>query len=266
MGADGEECLPALEVMRQWQWVRFDPDGFPLASGLDLSEVVNRLAMAGLKRPDTKVLALLCLGHLDAVGDYRWKKYQWGKYYSLEDCNAKVAANQWQMLQTIIEEGQRELANHGWPFDGVDLKKLGLENCSSHEWEYGENRFSIALCPPETPIHDSSYFEEWFSASNLEIRFPDASPDAVEIGASLGPVESPSVGRPLAAWWPDFVAEIVAYAVEVGMPEGVGHQGQSVVIKDVCTRLQERNKEEPSRTQIQEAVNAVLRRMRSAGN
>ena len=265
MGMDDEDCQPALEVMRQWQWVRYDPDGFPLTSGLDLSEVVNRLAMAGLKRPHGVILSLLCRGLVDAVGDFKWRKYQWGKYFNLEHYRAKVTANQWQTLQNIIDDEQRELANHGWPFFRVDLEKLGLEDCSSHEWDFGENRFSIAQCPPETPIHDSSYFEEWFSAWNLEIRLAEEPSVALEIGASPGTVEGPPMGRPLANWWPDFVAELVAYSVEVGMPEGIGHQGQSEVIRDVCARLQERGKEEPSRTQIQEAVNAVLRRMRSAG-
>ena len=118
----------------------------------------------------------------------------------------------------------------------------------------------------DTPVHDATYFEEWFSAWNIEIRFPDVDFPVLELPSSHEPIEGPTVGRPLAAWWPDFVAELVAYTVEVGLPPGIGHQGQSEVIKDVCSRLQERGKEEPSRSQIQEAVNAVLRRMRSAGN
>ena len=73
-------------------------------------------------------------------------------------------------------------------------------------------------------------------------------------------------GRPTADWWPDFVAELVAYAKSPGLPPGVAHVGQSQVIKEVCERLAERGKEEPTRTQIQEVVNAVLRRDRLAGN
>jgi len=73
-------------------------------------------------------------------------------------------------------------------------------------------------------------------------------------------------GRSLAEWWPDFVAELVAYTHNPGLPEGIGHQGQSQVINDIGERLAKHGKEEPSRTQVQETVNAVLRRMRSAGN
>ena len=152
------------------------------------------------------------------------------------------------------------------PTAGVVLEKLGLEDCSDYEWNFGDNRFSTALCPPETSVRDKSYFEEWFSAWNIEVRLAEDSPDALTLRPTHEPAAAPPVGRPLAAWWPDFVAELVAYVVEAGLPLGIGHQGQTEVIRDVCARLQERGKEEPSRAQIQEAVNAVLRRMRSAGN
>lgn len=266
MGEDAESYLPALELMRKWQWVRHDPDGYPLTLGLDLSEVVNRLAMQGELSPHKAVLSLLCRGYLIAVGDFTWRKFQWGNFFQREGSCEELAMNQWRTLQTAIEDEQRELAGHGFPFMPVNLEKLGLVDCSGYEWKFGDNRFSTALCPPDTPVRDKSYFEEWFSAWNIEIRLQDKGADGLECGSQQKAVEAAPLGRPLAAWWPDFVAELVAYTVDVGLPPGIGHQGQSEVIKDVCARLQERGKEEPSRSQIQEAINAVLRRMRSAGN
>lgn len=266
MGEDTECFLPVLELMRKWQWVRHDPDGFLLTLGLDLSEVVNRLAMQGERSPHLAVLALLCGGQLIATGDFTWRKFHWGNFFQRENFCEELAMNQWRTLQTAIEDEQRELEVHGFPFIPVNLEKLGLAECSVYEWNFRDNRFSTAMCPPDTPVHDKSYFEEWFSAWNIEIRFPDVDADASECGSPHETVKAAPVGRPFAAWWPDFVAELVAYTVEVGLPPGIGHQGQSEVIKEVCARLQERGKEEPSRSQIQEAVNAVLRRMRSAGN
>lgn len=89
--------------------------------------------------------------------------------------------------------------------------------------------------------------------------------------APLQPISelSPSIvagkGRPRADWWPDFVAELVAYVKEIGLPEGIGHQGQGQVFKEVSDRLAAAGKSPPERTQTQETINAVLRRMRSAG-
>ena len=202
---------------------------------------------------------------MTAVGDFTWRKFQWGNFFQHEDVSEELGIHQWRTLQTAIEDEQRELAGHGFPFLPVNLEKLGLADCSVYEWKFGENRFSIALCPPDTLVSDKSYFEEWFSAWNLEVRLSDNGADGLGPVLQQEAVEAVPQGRPLAAWWPDFVAELVAYTVETGLPPGIGHQGQSEVIKDVCSRLLERGKEEPSRSQIQEAVNAVLRRMRLAG-
>lgn len=80
------------------------------------------------------------------------------------------------------------------------------------------------------------------------------------------PTRLNAVGRRRAEWWPDFVAELVIYVQEVGIPDGIGHQGQSQVFNDVSERLEEREKLLPDRSQTQETINAVLRRLRSAGN
>ncbi len=261
-----EEPQAALSIMRRWRWLTCDPDGYPLTHTIELNEAINRLAMEGQPKPHSAILNLLCLGDLVAVGDYSWKKYQWGNYFQHEDYSAELHANQWQTLYNLIEDEQRELEGHGWPFASVELEKLGMKDCSKYEWSFNDNRFTTALLPPETSVSDSLYFEEWFSAWSIEIRLRQFESPEVAEALGVRPFDARTAGRPLAAWWPDFVAELVAYTVEVGLPEGIGHQGQSEVIREVCSRLQARGKEEPSRSQIQEAVNAVLRRMRAAGN
>lgn len=267
-GTSDGSAQSALDIMSQWQWEHYDPDGFPRSLGLDLGEVVSRLAMAGQPKPHDTVLKMLCSADLTAFGQYRWKKYQWGKHFQHEVYNENIPPQQWQTLRNSIDEEQRQLAGNGWPMFSVDLEKLEMADCPTYEWQFSDNRFSTSCCPPDTPVTDKTYYEEWFSAWQIEIREPmvaAANPEP-DIAPTHIAGDVRTVGRPLAAWWPDFVAELVAYTVEVGLPDGVGHQGQSEVIKDVCLRLQERGKEEPSRSQIQEAVNAVLRRMRSAGN
>ena len=73
-------------------------------------------------------------------------------------------------------------------------------------------------------------------------------------------------GRPAANWWPDFAEELAIYIHEHGIPEGQGHDGQSSLIDAVFERMSEQGKPEPGRGTVQPVVNAVLRRIRSAGN
>ncbi len=79
------------------------------------------------------------------------------------------------------------------------------------------------------------------------------------------PPES-SGGRPLAETWPAWVAELAAYIHEEGVPAGAGTQGQEKIIKAIADRLAARDLEGPSRSTVQPAVQAVLRRLRSADN
>jgi hypothetical protein len=265
MDSREERAQSALETMRQWRWLRFEPDGNAFPLSMDLDEVVNRLAMGGLSRPQNAVLTLLCQGHLVGTGDYTWRKYQWGHLYQLEERNERIGTDKWKKLADSINEQYRQLEQDDWHESTVNLDKLGMPECEIHEWAYFDNRFSVALCPPDTANHDPAYFEECLSVWSISvapnsIEYPDFDPEPVS-----EPQSNAGVGRPLADWWPDFVAELVAYAISPGLPPGVGHKGQSQVIKEVSERLQERGKGEPSRTQIQDTVNAVLRRMRLAG-
>ncbi|MEZ5709068.1 MAG: hypothetical protein R3E02_06765 [Blastomonas sp.] len=73
-------------------------------------------------------------------------------------------------------------------------------------------------------------------------------------------------GRPAANWWPDFAEELAVYIHEEGIPEGQQHEGQSALIDAIFARMAEQGKAEPGRGTVQPVVNAVLRRIRSAGN
>ena len=256
----------ALESISKWRWISGDPDGNTWPIYMDLGEAINRLAMAGYVQPQSIVLKLLCQGDLTGHGDFKWRKYQFGSFFQHEEHEACLDKRQWQTLSDLIDEYQRELAEDGWPFNSVDLEKLGIEDCQKYEWCFSDCRFSIAYCPPEAQFHDKDYVEEWFSAWDIKIR-PACLICEENSNIQPAPVtETSRGGRPLAEWWPDFVAELVAYVGEVGLPPGVGHQGQSEIIREVSERMQARDKGEPSRSQVQETVNAVLRRMRSAGN
>jgi hypothetical protein len=73
-------------------------------------------------------------------------------------------------------------------------------------------------------------------------------------------------GRPAARWWPDFAVELALFIHEEGVPPGSGHDGQSEVLDKILGRLSRAGKEEPGRATVQPVINAVLRRIRSAGN
>lgn len=197
MDSDAENAQAALKAMREWQWLRCDPDGNPFPPSLGLNLAVSRLAMAGQKRPQSAVLTLLCNGELLATGDYRWRKYQWGNLFYLEGANANIDQTQWQKLADAIADERRQFANNEWPCPTVDLEKLELENCDVHDWAFGDNRFSTALCPPDTASHDPTYFEEWFSAWDIEVvprDLGDVDPENEE------PAKLKS-GRPAAYDW-----------------------------------------------------------------
>lgn len=100
----------------------------------------------------------------------------------------------------------------------------------------------------------------------LEVGANHLPPD---INSKTGPVQTAGTrggGRTAANWWPDFAEELAVYIHENGLPDGQGHDGQSALIDAVFARMVERGKPEPGRGTVQPVVNAVLRRIRSAGN
>jgi hypothetical protein len=72
-----------------------------------------------------------------------------------------------------------------------------------------------------------------------------------------------SGGRSMSRDWPEWVAELVAFVHEEGLPDGHGTRGADALIDAVASRLESRGGSAPSRTTVQETINAVLRRMRN---
>ena len=75
-----------------------------------------------------------------------------------------------------------------------------------------------------------------------------------------------SGGRPMAATWPLWVAELVALIHEQGIPPGDGADGVEQLIDDVADHLAKRSVEGPSRATVQATARAALVRLRGAGN
>lgn len=200
----------ALALMSEWEWRRCDPDGVPFHPGKDLSFVVNRLAMDGLANPNTAVLTLLCRGELVARGDYRWRKYQRGNFYQLEGVNEILKPSRWQGLADLIAEELRQMAGQDWPNPVVDLERLGMKECPVYEWEFGDNRFCTAICPPDTETYAPTYVEEWYSAWGIDVWPNDLKPASWDDDPDPEPA-APNTnkgGRPSVADWEAAALEI----------------------------------------------------------
>lgn len=195
----------ALEIMRQWQWMRGDPDGNVWPISIGLCNAANRLAMEGISCPQDALLILLCRGDLSASGDYRWRKYLGGNHYQLEGTDAPIKQKQWQELAHLIEADRSDVRNGGFGLFPCDLPKLGMQNCAPFDWAFFDNRFSTAICTSGSSDHDQSYREEWFSAGNIEVSrtwldddFPSFDPEPI---APLAKPVTNKGGRPPAADW-----------------------------------------------------------------
>lgn len=75
-----------------------------------------------------------------------------------------------------------------------------------------------------------------------------------------------SRGRRLSEHWTPWVAELASIIHEHGIPPGAGSQGQEELIRKISDALATRGVEGPSRSTVQPVVQAVLDRLRSAGN
>lgn len=73
-------------------------------------------------------------------------------------------------------------------------------------------------------------------------------------------------GHPKSENWANWIAELVSFVHEQGIPNGSGAEGQDALIGMIEERLAARNLESPSRSTVQAAVRAALLRLRSAGN
>jgi len=163
------EAKDAFLLMTKWKWVWIYPDGDQIPASQDLDDVSNRLALEGVDDPKSVLLELLCAERLSATGDFRWQKYRRGEFFRLEKYQSQIHVNQWRTLFSAIVEVDRMLSAHEWPWTKVDLEQLQLSDCDMADWKPSEKRFAYALCPPETQLTESDYFEEQFSAWDVSI-------------------------------------------------------------------------------------------------
>ena len=206
--ASGDDGLDAaLNIMRQWQWRGGDPDGNVWGISMDLSVIVNRLAIDGIARPQDAVLSLLCRGDLLASGDYRWRKYQGGNHFQLEEIDTPIKQNQWQVLADLIEAQRLDIEAGGFGLLSIDLPKLGMQKWEPYDWEFIDNRFNTSRCSSGTASHDRNYFEEWFSAWSINVSpawmdddFLSFDPEPVA-PATNPPTSTKKGGRPPAGDW-----------------------------------------------------------------
>jgi hypothetical protein len=111
-----------------------------------------------------------------------------------------------------------------------------------------------------------------FHRGDLQELFPKifaVVPPPPKPASPLSPAPLPTAtpkakgGRKMSASWPDWVAELVAYIHESGVPEGEGTAGVDVVLKAVADQLASRGLEGPARSTVQETMRAVLLRLRA---
>jgi hypothetical protein len=264
MPAASDDAANALAIMREWDWRQFDPDNNQISQGMDLHSIGSRLAVEGIRRPETIILKLICQGELLAKGRYVWRKYQDCNHYQYESDFEPIKPRHWQRLSDAMQAAKRGDSG-SYIETTLQLSELDIKDCLAHDWNPNTNSFSYSVLNGAEPW-DDDYLEEWFSARDIEAwpRFLDG-PGAEEIPAWNSEAAKHPRGRSAAKWWPDFAEELAVFIHEEGIPDGSGHGGQSEILGKVCARLTAAGKHEPGRATVQPVINAVLARIRSAG-
>jgi hypothetical protein len=137
-----------------------------------------------------------------------------------------------------------EVPTKFWWADGHDALTQNWETGDFETWI--DKRFHMKA------------FGVTFHRDDIRRMVPDAFPESMTI-------EEPknAGGRAMSLLWPDWVAELASHLHENGTPGGVGTKGADALIEAIASRLQERGLEAPSRSTVQDTVNAVLRRLRN---
>lgn len=205
MGTDGDS--EALAIIHNWGWDGSDPRfEFHVPMMISLSEAVNRLAMEGHADPADAMLSLLADGKLEATGSYRWKKYRNDHFY--RDGVGPIPVARWAVLKATI--AQRDYLSSK---PEITLPMLHEDWAArkepSAEWNWSGDWFSTAQKSGGDWLnHD--YFEETFSAADIEVRPSDAYAPASELEApSAAATDRKKGGAPAKYDWERAVASIV---------------------------------------------------------
>lgn len=102
-----------------------------------------------------------------------------------------------------------------------------------------------------------------FLRSDLKRMLPGAKMDEAQ---PVAVAQREAGGRPMSALWPDWVAELVSYVHESGIPDGIGSAGADDLVAKVAGRLADRGLDAPARTTVLATAKAVLWRMRDDRN
>jgi hypothetical protein len=203
------ECKEAaLNIIESWGWDHADPRfDFKVPVMISLSEAINRLAMEGHVDAPGAVLSLLAGGELVATGSYRWKKFH-GDEFS-RDSIGPIPAARWQALREACLSdncGKKQvtlhLLNEGW----TETKQPRAE------WTWARDRFSTTEAGGGLWL-DEGYFEEMFSAADIELRPAPRQTREVEAQLKAHPKTG---GAPAKYDWERAVAAIAFQWAEEG--------------------------------------------------
>jgi len=261
-----DNAKSALAIIRDWDWMDESDHGQPFMRSQELSQIINRLGFEGHTCPPDAVLKLLCSGELESSADFDWRKLHGSNDMRLQGARKCLKPMRWQALANLIELENEAVLRGDFALDKVELKNLSIEKCYPFDWSFANDRFNTAACSCDVAPWDAEYFEEWFSAWDIQVWPRELNPQGLAAPAIEGTGEIRSGGRRAAKWWPDFAEELAVYLHDFGLPDGHGHDGQSEVVKAVFDRLAAAGKPEPGRSAVQPVINAVLERIRSAGN
>ena len=170
-----ESADHALSIMKAWQWVRYNPDGEPLASPLDVATAISRLVYHGHANPKSALLTLFCDGAIQANADYRWAKSLNGQDFRLEGNHATIDPMRWSTLRDALKMHKGDYESGEYSEAVVSLQLLDRTDEPVGSWEPIYDRCSYAICSDGIGPYETGYFEETFTAQHICI-FPLAIP------------------------------------------------------------------------------------------
>lgn len=160
----------ALKKMGGWDWGYTDSAGCIHSYAMELDAVLNRLAYCQNSDPARALLTLLIQGRVTASGDFRWRRYQAGREYELQECATDIAVERWAMVKAALAVQAEQNALEGWPLACLNLHFLNLTDVDIAEWQPELNRCSYAMRASDIDLFEATYFEEHFIAEGLMVR------------------------------------------------------------------------------------------------
>lgn len=159
----------ALAILKGWRWGFIDPDGLRTFQSVELQHALNRLAFCGCDDPAKAILALLCDGKLTALGDYQWLYFRNHTRFAFSGSKEEIDRTKWQKLERYSQEIEWGGEEEDWAQMTVNLDELEVQNEPTAEWKPEFSRCSFAAYSSDTEPYSTSYYEEWFSATGIEI-------------------------------------------------------------------------------------------------